>query len=86
MDRHRDRGAIKMLINKTIISGNDNDRFKILRMNGYWNLKSAIARARKSGISGSIKIEHTVWDDSGGGGYDGRYRVDANDNVSFMEN
>ena len=73
-----------MFINQTIISGTNNNGFKCLIMRGHWNIQSAITRARKSGISDEISIKHSVSDTSGGGrgGHDGRYAVDAENNIA----
>lgn len=71
----------------TRISGRQsNGEFKSISPNGHWNVQSAIARGRKSGLVGEISIEHAVLDTSGGGrgGHDGRYTVNADD--TFIKN
>lgn len=66
----------------TSVSGNKADgSFHCVTVNGHWNIRSAIKRARMSNLVGDIHVEHCVADMSGKGrgGHDGRWIVNAND-------
>lgn len=73
----------------TSISGTcANGDFKCLTPHGHWKIEKAVARARKSRITGQIRITHCVADTSGHGrnGHDGVWLVDENDNPTKVEN
>lgn len=52
--------------------------------NGHWKAETITRAARKSGIVGSFQFTHAVGDTSGRGrgGHDGRFQVDAQNNVT----
>lgn len=69
---------------KTSISNFTDGKHIFLMLNGHVNLDSCINKARAKGAVGQINIEYCVFDNNGRGrgGHDGKFKIDANNNIT----